>query len=71
LRDTPCSARTDAVSRYKMLFGALIATVWLLRLASVVTGEPGSVYMPWVPGSITDPSAKISRSAWPCCYAWI
>jgi hypothetical protein len=41
--DTPCSARTDAVSRYKMLFGALIATVWPLRSARVVTGESGMV----------------------------
>src|SRR6266568_2982117 len=43
LGDTPCPVRTDAVSRKRMLLGALIATVWPLRPARVVTGESGIV----------------------------
>jgi hypothetical protein len=41
--ETPYSVRTDAVSRNKMLSGALMATVWPLRPASEVIGEPGIV----------------------------
>jgi hypothetical protein len=36
--ESPCSARTEAVSRYRMFFGALIATVRPVRSASDLTG---------------------------------
>ena len=46
-----------------MFPGALTPMVLPTRLASVRTGEPGITYRPWAPGSITEPSAKMSRSA--------
>ena len=46
-----------------MFPGALTPMVLPSRLASVRTGEPGITYRPWAPGSITEPSAKMSRLA--------
>ena len=39
----PCSARTDAASRYRMFLGALMAMVLPLRPDRSVTFEPGIV----------------------------
>ncbi len=65
----PCSCRTDAASRCKMLSGALMATVRPFNCARDLIGESGIVYRLCTPGSITEPSAKISGSALPACCA--
>ena len=36
-RGIPCSASTDAASRYRMFLGALMAMVWFCNSARVLT----------------------------------
>ena len=46
-----------------MFPGALTPMILPSRPASVRMREPGITYRPWAPVSITEPSAKMSRSA--------
>ena len=46
-----------------MFPGAFTPMVLPTRSASVRMFEPGSTYRPWAPGSMTEPSAKMSRLA--------
>ena len=46
-----------------MFPGALTPMVLPSRSARDRMCAPGITYRPWAPGSITDPSAKMSRSA--------
>ena len=64
LSGTPCSSRTELISRVPMLFVTLTPIRACARSVMLVSGDPGRVYRAWLFGCISEPSATISRFDW-------